>query len=101
MALPREITLTKEGGFYYKAQAFRHLITWPSIPFVMVFLLIAIINPLWFRDSMFTFVERKVNDFSRWRNYKMYEIYLGCDPKMWHALKDPHNSQAGEVTQGP
>jgi hypothetical protein len=89
MGLPREVELTKDGGFYYRAQAFRHLATWTVMPFVLAVLLIAIVNPLWFRDSFFQFVERKVNDYSRWRNYKMYAIYLGCDPKMWHTLKDP------------
>ena len=88
MGLPREITLTPDGGRYYRAQAFRHAITWPAIPFVAVVLLLAIINPLWFRSGMFTFVERKINEFSRWRNYRMYAIYLGCDPKIWHTLKD-------------
>ena len=104
MTLPREIELTPDGGFYYRAQAFRHLATWPMLPFVGVALAIAILNPFWFRDSLFRFVERKVNDYSRWRNYKMYGIYLGCDPKMWHTLKDPHGSDHGEVmaeTSGP
>lgn len=103
MALPREIELTKDGGFYYKAQAFRHAATWPVLPFVAVALLVAIINPLWFRDSFFRFMERKVNDYARWRNYKMYAIYLGCDPKMWHTLKDPvgAESDAGQVQASP
>lgn len=103
MALPREITLTKDGGFYYKAQAFRHATTWPVFPFVAVLLLIAIVNPLWFRDSFFQFIERKINDYARWRNYKMYAIYLGCDPKMWHTLKDPvgHEGVGAETTASP
>jgi hypothetical protein len=103
MALPREVNLTKDGGFYYKAQAFRHAITWPMVPIVLVALLIAIVNPFWFRDSLFQYVERKVNDFSRWRNYKMYEIYLGCDPKMWHTLKDPvdHDGVGADSTSSP
>ncbi len=103
MSLPREVNLTKDGGFYYKAQVFRHAITWPTIPFVLAALLIAIINPFWFRDSFFQFVERKVNDFSRWRNYKMYAIYLGCDPKMWHTLKDPEidTGEYAETTASP
>lgn len=102
MALPREVELTKDGGFYYKAQAFRHLLTWSVLPFVVVLLVIAILNPLWFRDSFFHFIERQVNNFSRWRNYKMYEIYLGCDPKLWHTLKDPSNeSDEATAMQGP
>ena len=104
MALPREVELTKEGGFYYKAQAFRHAMTWPVVPFVAVGLLIAIVNPFWFRDNFFRFMERKINDYARWRNYKMYAIYLGCDPKMWHTLKDPvgyKDSEAESVQAGP
>jgi hypothetical protein len=50
-------------------------------------LLIAIVNPLWFRDSMFNFIERNINKFTRWRNNLKYHIYLGCDPKVWHTLK--------------
>lgn len=105
MALPREIELTKDGGFYYRAQAFRYLVTWSVLPFVIVFLVFAIINPFWFRDNFFRFVENKINQFSRWRNYKMYALYLGCDPKMWHTLKDGSNqysdSPEGQVQAGP
>ena len=101
MALPREITLTKDGGFYYRALAFRHALTWPVLPFVAVALIIAIINPLWFRDSLFRFVERKINAFAQWRNYKQYAIYLGCDPKMWHTLKDPTTYSAGDEADAP
>jgi hypothetical protein len=50
-------------------------------------LIIAIINPFWFRDGMFRFIETQVNKLSRWRNYTQYRIYLGCDPKVWHTLK--------------
>jgi hypothetical protein len=86
MSMSKEITLTPEGGKYYSALAFH----WASMvlvfPFVVAILLIAIINPFWFRDSMFNSVERRVNEFTRWRNYLKYKIYLGCDPKMWHTL---------------
>jgi hypothetical protein len=88
MGLPREINLTPEGGRFYQAQAFRYAITLPALPVVACALLLAIVNPFWFRAPMFTFVERKVNDFSRWRNYRMYAIYLGCDPRVWHTLKN-------------
>ena len=102
MGLPREITLTPDGGRYYQAQAFRYAITVPCIPFVALMLLLAVINPFWFRDRMFTFVERKVNEFSRWRNYRMYAIYLGCDPRMWHTLKtDSYESESESVQASP
>ena len=26
-----------------------------------------------------------------WRNRVTYRIYLGTDPEIWHALKDPQN----------
>jgi len=99
MGLPREITLTPDGGRYYRAQAFRVAITYPSIPFVALALIMAIVNPFWFRDRMFTFVERKVNEFSRWRNYRMYAIYLGCDPRVWHTLKNDYHDSEGESAQ--
>lgn len=102
MGLPREVELTKDGGFYYRAQVFRHLTTWSVFPFVLVALVVAICNPFWFRDSFFHFVEKQVNNFSRWRNYKMYGIYLGCDPKLWHTLKDDNSSgDEYEVAQSP
>lgn len=89
MSLPKEITLTKDGGNYYRAQAFRFVITYTVLWPVVIALLIAILNPFWFRDSFFRWVERGVNRIAQWRNYRMYAIYLGCDPKMWHTLKDP------------
>jgi len=52
-----------------------------------VALLIAIVNPFWFRSSMFEYVERTVNRLSQWRNYQKYRIYLGTDPRMWHTLR--------------
>jgi hypothetical protein len=52
-----------------------------------VLLLAAVINPFWFRDWFFNVIERMVQKISNWRNYKKYAIYLGCDPKVWHALR--------------
>jgi hypothetical protein len=63
----KEITLTPEGGRFYRAMTF-HWVT------VIV-------------CSMFNWVEGRVNRFSRWRNHVKYHIYLGCDPKVWHTLK--------------
>lgn len=87
MSLPKTVTLTRTGGRYWRALAFRLVMTWPLLPFVLIMLLIAILNPFWFRDSMFNWVERRINAFSRWRDYRQYAIYLGADPKMWHTLK--------------
>jgi hypothetical protein len=71
-----------------KTMAFRLALTWPVLPFVLILLLVAIINPFWFRDSMFNWIERQINAFSRWRDYHQYAIYLGADPRIWHTLKD-------------
>jgi hypothetical protein len=83
----KEITLTPEGGRFYRAMTFHWITVIVFMPFLATVLLIAILNPLWFRDSMFNWVERRVNQFSRWRNRIKYHIYLGCDPKVWHTLK--------------
>jgi len=88
MALPKEVTLTKEGGNFYRAMAFHYLVVTVAVVPVLTLLLLAIINPFWFRDSAFNWAERRVNQLSRWRNLVKYRIYLGTDPEMWHALKD-------------
>ena len=74
----KEITLTPGDGRFYRAMAFH---------WVTVAVIAAILNPFWFRESMFDFVERQITQFSRWRNNVKYRIYLGCDPVVWHTLK--------------
>ena len=88
MSLPKTITMTREGGRYWPALAFHYAVTLAVLPLVLTVLILAIINPFWFRNSFFDIVERKINAFSRWRGYRQYSIYLGADPRMWHALKD-------------
>lgn len=83
----KEIELRPGEGNFYRAMAFHWLVVAVAIVPVFLSLVIAIINPFWFRDSMFEFVESTVNKLSRWRNYQKYRIYLGCDPKVWHTLK--------------
>lgn len=83
----QEIELKPGHGNYYPAMAFHWFFVAVCIIPVILSLLLAIINPFWFRDSMFRWVESGVNQISRWRNYKKYHIYLGCDPKIWHTLK--------------
>lgn len=83
----KEITLTPEGGNFYRAIMFHWTTVITVLPFLTVFMLLAILNPFWFRDSMFNFVERRINQFTRWRNNIKYRIYLGCDPVVWHTLK--------------
>jgi len=88
MTLPREVTLTKDGGNFYASMVFHYVVVLIAIVPVLILLLLAIINPFWFRDSAFNWVERKVNQLTRWRNFVKYRIYLGTDPELWHTLKD-------------
>ena len=83
----KEIELKPGEGNFYWAMAFHWLVVIVAIVPVLIVLILAIINPFWFRDSLFSWVERGVNRLSRWRNYKKYHIYLGTDPKLWHTLK--------------
>ena len=83
----KEIELRPGEGNFYRAMTFHWLVVVVFIVPVALALLIAVINPFWFRDSMFNWIERGVNRLSRWRNYTKYYLYLGCDPKMWHTLK--------------
>ena len=83
----KEIELTPQGGNYYRAMAFHWFIVGLLIVPVITVLLVAVINPFWFRNAMFEWVERRVNQLSRWRNYQKYRIYLGADPRMWHTLR--------------
>lgn len=88
MALPDTVKLTRDGGNYYRAIAFWYTITTLLIPFVATLLIVAILNPLWFRDDFFRWVETTVNKAAKWRNYRQYALYLGCDPEYWHTLKN-------------
>ena len=82
------ITLTPEGGNYRRAILFHWTVTLIVLIPMVVLVLIAVINPFWFRSSFFTYVENLASKVSRWRDYRKYKIYLGVDPKVWHALKD-------------
>lgn len=101
MSIPKEIKLTKDGGNYYRGRAFHYAFTILILPIAFVAILLAVINPLWFRDDFFRWVELTVNKVSAWRNYRHYAIYLGTDPKMWHALKDQAPQYDSEVQQSP
>lgn len=87
-----QITMTPDGGNYRRAVVFHWAFTALVITPVLCVLLIAILNPLWFRDDFFAWVERSIHRISKWRDYHKYAIYLGTDPKMWHALKDSNES---------
>ena len=86
-AMNKEITLTPEGGRFYRAMTFHWVTVAVLMPPLAIAMIAAILNPFWFRDSMFNWVERRINAFSRWRDYRQYAIYLGADPRMWHTLK--------------
>jgi hypothetical protein len=60
---------------------------------LFLMLLVGLLNPLWFRDSYLHWLQNTVENFSRWRNFKMYGIYLGMNPDVWHALKDEDNKK--------
>jgi uncharacterized protein involved in cysteine biosynthesis len=83
--------MTPDGGNYRLAILFHWTIICTVIIPVVIVLLIAILNPFWFRDDFFAWVERMINNISKWRDYRKYAIYLGTDPKMWHTLKDSNN----------
>lgn len=83
----KEIELTPGGGNFYRAMTFHWLSVAVFVVPVVSALILAVINPFWFRNSMFNSIESAVNRFTRWRNYVKYKIYLGTDPHTWHTLK--------------
>lgn len=85
--LPDTVDLTPEGGRYYRAMSFWFVVTAFAITPVLVLVVLAVLNPFWFRDGFFRWVENSVNKLARWRNYRQYALYLGCDPEYWHTLK--------------
>lgn len=91
MAMPKNVTLTRDGGHYWRAVTFRVVAGWLLFPFVLVALGIALVNPLWFRQDLFNWTVSKLNNLTRWLNYRQYAIYLGTDPAVWHRLKGDIN----------
>jgi hypothetical protein len=83
----RVIELRPGEGNFYRAMAFHYAIVAIFLLPVIALLLVALLNPFWFRESLFNAIDKAFNRLSRWRNYTKYHIYLGCDPKVWHALK--------------
>ena len=83
-----DITLDKDGGFYYRALTVHYAIVAVLLLPTLIVLLLAVLNPFWFRDSFFNFVERSINKIVRWRDRIKYRVYLGTDPNVWHTLKD-------------
>jgi hypothetical protein len=91
--------MTRDGGFYYRSILFRYLFTYTIIVPVATVVLIALINPFWFRDIFFHWIENTINQIVRWRNYQQYRLYLGTDPVLWHTLKNDLRQSEGESVQ--
>ena len=83
-----DITMTKEGGFYYRALSFHWVFVALVFPFAAIAIILAVINPFWFREDLFRWIENRINRLARWRDKIKYRLYLGADPAVWHALKD-------------
>lgn len=88
MGMPKTVTMTRDGGRFWRAQITSMTLTYVVLlPPILIALILAVINPFWFRDRFFNWVERTVNRVSIWRNRLTYKIYLGTDPEMWHTLR--------------
>jgi hypothetical protein len=77
---------TKEGGRYYRAQAYYWASVALFLPLIIIALIVSHLNPFWFRYSLIELLEDVVNHIARKRNYRMKAIYLGCDPEFWSDL---------------
>ena len=82
------VTMTKDGGNWYKMKFVHYAILSLVLLPVFALLVIFLLNPLWFRDDLLIWFENKIEAFGTWRNRFLYKIYLGMDPEVWHALKD-------------
>jgi hypothetical protein len=61
MSLPKEVTLTKANGRFYRAMTFHYVILALVIVPICFAILLALLNPFWFRDSFFNLVENRIN----------------------------------------
>lgn len=80
--------MTPDGGNWWRMRIVHWSILVVLFPPIFAVLCIFLLNPLWFRDDLLIWFESRINAFSIWRNRLLYRIYLGADPKIWHALKD-------------
>jgi len=76
--MSKEIELVPGGGRYYRAMTFHWVVVAVLIVPVAAALIVAIVNPLWFRSAMFDWVERGVNRLSQWRNYQSIMPFHKC-----------------------
>lgn len=86
--LPDKIDYTRQGGRYYRAMAWFYFTVVVLMLPVLTLLLAGLLNPLWFRDDFLRWLQNTIERLTARRNYVMYRLYLGMDPKVWHALKD-------------
>ena len=87
-SIPSKIKMTKDGGRYYRMMMVFYCSVAIMLVPLLLLLLVAIMNPLWFRDDMLEWTQVTVESYTRWRTRLLYRIYLGTDPEFWHALKD-------------
>ena len=84
--IKKEIVLTKNDGYYYRAMAFHWTLTIAFLIPALTLMLVAFLNPFWFRQDLIEWTVNVVNKFAEWRNYRKYAIYLDCDPVYWQTL---------------
>ena len=83
--------MTRSGGRYYRAHAFRYMIfVLITIP-IIISLLLLYLNPFWFRKPFNDWILKSWKSFGYWLIYRTWAIYLGCDPKVWKALNNIDN----------
>jgi len=87
MNLPDKVDYSRNGGRYYRAMTWFYTTVVILLVPVFILLLIGLLNPLWFRDDYLRWLQNSIERMTARRNYVMYRIYLGMDPKVWHALK--------------
>ncbi len=98
MSLPDRVDYTRTGGRYYRAMTWFYFTITVLMAPVLTLLLIGLLNPLWFRDDYLRWLQNSIERMTARRNYIMYRIYLGIDPKVWHALKsDDHSGVSREA----
>lgn len=84
-----DIELTPEGGRYYRAISF-HIIV--NIILIIIFIplfVFVFLIPSKYRSGCSTVVDTWSEKISYKRDFYKYWIYLNCNPKVWHILKDP------------
>ena len=82
MSLPDRVDYTRTGGRYYRAMTWFYFTIVVLMAPVLTLLLIGLLNPLWFRDDFLRWLQNTIERLTARRNYFMYRLYLGMDPKV-------------------